>query len=75
MFGVIFDQLIYILFSLSVYVYTHKCIFYICVNEGVSLSHRVFKDSSKMAMEIILGEDYEVKVFIVLMSARGKQRS
>lgn len=54
----------------------HINIFFIYVlNEGVSLSRRVFKDSSKMAMEIILGEDYEVKVFIVLMSARGKQRS
>lgn len=54
----------------------HINVFFIYVlNEGVSLSHRVFKDSSKMAMEIILGEDYEVKVFIVLMSARGKQRS
>lgn len=54
----------------------HINVFFIYVlNEGVSLSRRVFKDSSKMAMEIILGEDYEVKVFIVLMSARGKQRS
>lgn len=54
----------------------HINVFFIYVlNEGVSLSHRVFKDSSKMAMEIILGEDHEVKVFIVLMSARGKQRS
>lgn len=54
----------------------HINVFFIYVlNEGVSLSRRVFKDSSKMAMEIILGEDHEVKVFIVLMSARGKQRS
>lgn len=42
------------------------------INEGVSLPRRVFKDSFKMAMEIILGEDHEVQVFTVLAGPRGR---
>lgn len=69
----IFNQLIHNLFSrsLRICVYTYAFFLIYVVNEGVSLLCGVFKDQSHMAMEVTLGEAYEIKGLIILTGPRG----